>query len=232
MWAICFNELKGHFKSIKSIIVIAIISGITYLAADLMKNIAMTKAAGQLTNSLGNNGYAIGTVFVVFLLSFLFITGLSHDLINREVNTRTMRFLVTKTTRTKIILGKYLSVWFFWLFCIFVSYLLITFVSKHFLWRGIIECMVFISVALALNLIFSIIIPKPAISMFFGIIFALIFPIISFWSMLTDKIYIKWFKFITPYYYSTLGSFYFLINLVYAVGLLLIAVELFKRRDL
>ncbi|USK36449.1 hypothetical protein LIT25_27175 (plasmid) [Bacillus sp. F19] len=227
MWAICFNEFKGHFKSVKSFIVIAIIFGITYLLADFM-----TRAADQLDVGIGKDGYAIGTLFVVFGLGFLFITGLSHDLINREVSTRTIRFLVTKTTRTKILFGKYLGVWLFWFFCISASYILISFVSKNFLWLGIIDCMTFISVALALNLIFSILLSKPPVSMFFGIIFALIFPAISFWSIYADSIYISWFKFFTPYYYSTLGSYFILINVAYAAALMFIAMELFKRRDL
>lgn len=227
MWAICFNEFKGLFKSIKSIIVIAIIFGVTYLMADFM-----TAAADQLDFNVGNDGYAIGTLLIVFILGFLFIFGLSHDLINREVSMRTIRFLVTKTPRTKILLGKYLGVWLFWFFCIFVSYVLIAFVSKNFLWKGIVDCMTFLSVALALNLIFSIIFPKPAISMFFGIIFALVFPLISFWAIYDDNKYISWFKFITPYYYSTLGSYYILINLVFAAVLLLLAIGLFKRSDL
>ncbi|MGM0890636.1 MAG: hypothetical protein ACQEW5_27835 [Bacillota bacterium] len=227
MWAICFNEFKGHFKSVKSIIVIAIIFGMTYLLADFMTN-----AADQLKLGVGSDGYAIGTLFVVFGLGFLFISGLSHDLINREISTRTMRFLATKTTRIKILLGKYLGVWFFWFFCILSSYILISFISKDFLWLGFIDCMGFISVALALNLIFSILLSKPSVSMFFGIIFALVFPVISLWSIYGDRDYISWFKFLTPYYYSTLGSYFIFINLFYAAALLFIATELFKRRDL
>jgi ABC-2 type transport system permease protein len=227
MWAICMNEFKGHFKSVKSIIVIAIIFGVSYLLADFM-----TSVADQLDLGGSKDGFAIGTLMLVFGLGFLFIAGLSHDLMNREISSRTMRFLVTKTTRSKILLGKYLGVWFFWFFCITVSYLLITFVSKEFLWLGVVDCMLFLSVALALNLIFSLLMPKPAVSMFFGIVFALVFPALSFWAIYADSIYTNWFKYFTPYYYSTLGSYYILINLVYAVLLFFVAREIFKRRDL
>jgi ABC-2 type transport system permease protein len=227
MWAICLNEFKGHFKSVKSIIVILMIFGITYLLADFM-----TLAAGQLDLGVESDKYALGTLLIVYGLGFLFIAGLSHDLINREVSSRTMRFLVTKTTRTKILLGKYLGVWFFWFFCITVCYILVALISKEFLWLGIIDCMLFLSVALSLNLLFSILFSKPSISIFFGIVFALVFPAFSFWSIHADIVYTNWFKFITPYYYSTLGSYYILINLFYAVILLFLALELFKRRDL
>ncbi|MBA4536340.1 ABC transporter permease subunit [Bacillus aquiflavi] len=228
MWAICFNEFKGHFKSIKSIIVIAIIFGVTFLSADFMTNVAVQLELEEL----GTDRFAIGAFFMIFVFGFIFITGLSHDLINREVSTRTMRFLVTKTSRTKILLGKYFGVWLFWLFCIFTSFILITIISKNFLWSGIIENMIFISAALALNLIFSILIPKPSVSMFFGIVFALVFPVISFWAIYDERLFIHWFKFFTPYYYSTIGHSYFLINIGYTVVLLLIAIKLFERRDL
>ncbi|GGE83835.1 ABC-2 type transport system permease protein [Priestia taiwanensis] len=193
----------------------------------------MTSSADELgLGDVGKDGYALGTLFIVFALGFLFIASLSHDQINREVSSRTMRFLVTKTGRTNILLGKYLGVWLFWLFCISASFILITFVSGNFLWYGLLECMVFLSVALAFNLIFSIILPKPALSMFFGITFALVFPGISFWAIYSDKIYISWFKYITPYYYSTLGEYYLLINILYAGVLFLIAATIFKGRDL
>ncbi|MBM7583714.1 ABC-2 type transport system permease protein [Bacillus pakistanensis] len=228
MWAICLNEFRGHFKSIKSLIVVAMIFGITYLSADLMETVSSKIDIG----SVGNDVYAIGTILIVYLLGFFFITGLSHDQINREVTSRTIRFLVTKTSKTNILLGKYIGILFFWLFCMTVSFILISLVSKDFLWLGLLDCMTFLSVALALNLIFSIILPKPAISMFFGIIFALLFPALSVWSIYTDRFYVSWFKFFTPYYYSSLGEFYILINLVYAGCLLLLAIWLFKRRDL
>ncbi|MED4990769.1 MULTISPECIES: ABC transporter permease [Parageobacillus] len=227
MWTICFHEFKGLFKSIKSIIIVAIIFGVTYWTADLM-----TTITDRLDVNTGKDGYATGIASIVFLLGFLFISSLSHDVINREVSTRTMRFLVTKTSRVKIIIGKYLGIWLFWFFCIFTSFVLIAFVSKNFLWWGILECMGFISVAIAYNLVFSVIFPKPAITMFFGVVFALAFPVLSFLVIHSNNVFISWFKFFTPYYYALLGDFYILVNFVYAIGLLMLGIVLFNRRDL
>ncbi|WP_404348447.1 ABC transporter permease [Sutcliffiella horikoshii] len=229
MWAICLNEFKGHFKSFKSIVVIAIIFGVTYLTADLMSN--LMASFPEEAAELGTDGYATGIVILIFVLGFFFITGLSHDIVNREVSERTMRFLVTKTTRLNVMMGKYLGVWFFWLFCMVVCFLLITIKSKDFLWLGLVDTMLFLSVALALNLVFSIVIPKPGVTMFVGITFALVFPALSFWAIFSGKLYITWFKFFTPYYYSSLADYYILINGLYAFLLLLLAYWLFKRRD-
>jgi ABC-2 type transport system permease protein len=227
MWAICTHEFKSYFKSIKSLIIIAILVGITYLIADLV-----TQSADFIELDVGEDGYAFGTVFVVYFLGSLFIAALSHDVINLEISSRTMRFLVTKTTRTNIIMGKFIGGWLFWLFCIATSFLLVFFISKKFLWKGFFECMIFISVALAINLLFSILLRKPGLSMFFGVIFGLVFPPLSFAAIYLDNVYIEWFKFFTPYYYTDLGGYYSIINILYTGLLVCISIKLFSRRDL
>lgn len=229
MQAICLNEFKRLFKSIKSMIVIAMIFFVSFKVAEVIEH-ALTDMVREL--DLGVDSTAIGTTLIVFMLGFLIITGLSHDMINREVNERTMRFLVTKTSRHQIILGKYLGVWLFWLVCMLASYILVMIVSKTFLWQSAADSMAFLTAAIALNLLFSIIFPKPAMSMFFGIVFALFFPAVSLWAIYSDNIMISWFKYLTPYYYSSLGNYFVLINIVYAAVVLAGAIALFNRRDL
>ncbi|MEC3607688.1 ABC transporter permease subunit [Bacillus glycinifermentans] len=229
MRAICLNEFKSLFKSIKSIIVIAIIFFVSFKVADVIENLP-ADMVGEL--DLGSDANAAGTAMIVFLLGFLIITGLSHDIINREVYTRTIRFLVTKTSRPKIIIGKFLGVWLFWFTCILASYILVMIVSKTFLWQSAADSMAFLTAAIALNLLFSVIFPKPAMSMFFGIVFALFFPALSIWAIFSDNMMISWFKYLSPYYYSNLGHYFTLINIVYAIAVLGGAIALFKRRDL
>jgi ABC-2 type transport system permease protein len=227
MWAICTHEFKNYFKSIKSLIIIAILVGTTYSIADLM-----TKSTDFIELEVGDDGYAFGTGFVVYFLGSLFIAALSHDVINREISSRTARFLVTKTTRSNIVLGKFIGGWLFWLFCISSSFIIIFIISKKFLWKGLLECMIFISIALAINLLFSILLRKPGLSMFFGIIFGLVFPPLSFVAIYSDNVYINWFKFFTPYYYTDLGGYYPIINILCTGLLVLISIKLFNRRDL
>ncbi|AOY05441.1 hypothetical protein BKN48_08845 [Bacillus subtilis] len=227
MWTICLREFKSLFKSVKSIITIVILFAISYLVADLMESVSQFDDLG-----LDSNGYAMGVFSIVFLFGLLLISGLSHDIINREISLRTMRFLVTKTSRSKILLGKFFGVWLFWFFCIIASYILITLVSKEFFWLGVAECMTFITVGISLTILFSVIISKPGVSMFFSIIFSLIFPGLSLWALFSSNGWISWFKYLTPFYYSYLGDYFILINLVYAAIMLYVAIALFKRRDL
>ncbi|ANF38671.1 ABC transporter permease subunit [Bacillus velezensis] len=227
VWTICFKEFKSLFKSVKSIITIAILFAVSYLVADLMESVSKIEDLG-----LDSNGYAMGIFSIVFLIGLLLISGLSHDIINREINMRTMRFLVTKSSRLKILLGKFFGIWLFWLFCIIASYILISFVSKEFFWSGVAECMTFITVGISFTILFSVVIPKPGVSMFFSIIFSLVFPAISLWALFSSNGWISWFKYLTPFYYSYLGGYFILINLVYATIILYVAIVLFKRRDL
>lgn len=229
MRAVCLNEFISLFKSIKSMIVIIIMFWVSYKTAGLIEQ-APADFVREL--DLGSDANAIGTAVIVFALGFLFIAGLSHDMINREVHARTVRFLVTKTSRIKIILGKFLGVWLFWFFCMLVSYTLGMIVSKEFLWMSYADSMAFLTAAISLNLLFSIVISRPAMSMFFGIVFALVFPAVSLWAVYSENGMITWFKYVTPYYYSVLGGSFIFINFVYAAIVLCGAIVLFKRRDL
>ena len=77
--------IKSLFKSVKSIITIAILFAVSYLVADLMESVSKIEDLG-----LDSNGYAMGIFSIVFLIGLLLISGLSHDIINREINMRTM----------------------------------------------------------------------------------------------------------------------------------------------
>lgn len=227
LFIVAAHEFKRLFKSTKAIIIVLTIFAISYYVAKFFKTLGEQFQAG-----IGTDQYAIGVLFVIFILGPLFTCGLCHDTISRERATRTMRFLVTKTSRPTIIIGKYLGIWLFWLCCIAASYILVAVVARHFIWLGVADGVLFISVIIGFYLLFSVLMPNPGITMFFGIVFALLFPIVSFYSMFSSAPYIAWFKYVTPYYYSTLGYYYIFINLLYAAILLMLSILLFSGRDL
>ncbi len=55
VWTIYFKEFKSLFKSVKSIITIAILFAVSYLVADLMESVSKIEDLG-----LDSNGYAMG----------------------------------------------------------------------------------------------------------------------------------------------------------------------------
>ncbi|HDR8278017.1 TPA: ABC transporter permease subunit, partial [Bacillus cereus] len=133
MFGICFREFYNLFKSIRSIIFILIMFSTTLVVANFLKNFD-----GNLKELGLDNAYVGGLLFLILLFGPLFVMTLSHDLINRESHNRTIRFLVTKISRDKIILGKFLGVLLFWFVCLFLSLFMLVFISNQFYFKELI----------------------------------------------------------------------------------------------
>jgi ABC-2 type transport system permease protein len=173
----------------------------------------------------------VGLLALILLFGQLFVMGLSHDTINRETNERTMRFLVTRTSRTSIIFGKFLGIWLFWFVCLTVSFLLISIFAQKIDAFIFSQTMSLLTYQIALTFLFSVLIPKPGFTMFLGIVVGLVFPIIGFWVSFTSNVWVSWIKFITPYYYLTREDYTFLVIVLLAGVMLMIAILIFKRRE-
>ncbi|MDI5788777.1 hypothetical protein PO124_11270 [Bacillus licheniformis] len=121
---------------------------------------------------LGSDAGAIGTAVIVFALGFLFIAGLSHDMINREVHTRTVRFLVTKRRGSRSFWESFLASGCL-VFCMLVSYALVMIASKSFM-AELCRQHGFLTAAISLNLYFDRDFKARRVNVF-GIVFALVF---------------------------------------------------------
>ncbi|RKQ30247.1 ABC transporter permease [Oceanobacillus halophilus] len=229
MFTICLKEFTSLFKSIRSIIIIAVLFGVTTGAAKLISQFE----AQLMEFGLGDNAYVGGLMVILFLASPLFVTSLSHSVINKEVYARTIRFLATKTSRENIIIGKFLGNLLFWVACLFISLLLVIPFSHYFYYIDFIQSVIFVSYFIGLTILLSTIISNPAITMFLGITISIVLPVIGLWSIGTENIFIKGISYITPYFYYTQEETFF----TYFVALftcLFIALSLliFRKRDL
>ncbi len=130
----------------------------------------------------------------------LFVMGLSHDSLNRESHERTMRFLVTRTSRTSIIFGKFFGIALFWLICLDCLILLISIFAKQFDVFIFSQTMSLLTYQIALTILLSVLIPKPGFTMFLGIVVGLAFPILGY-GFVYINVWVSWVKFITPFYY-------------------------------
>lgn len=127
MLAIATKEFVEMMKSFKSLFIIALFVLSSYFMSSFVsKNVV---SIGTDTNN-----YVSVTRILILLFGFLFVLMLSHDLISRETSTKTIRFLITKTSRTSIIVGKFLGVAAFWLFSLGISITIVSFFAKDFLW--------------------------------------------------------------------------------------------------
>jgi len=228
VWTICMNEFKQLFKSTKSILTIVII----FILSTFVSSLPFI-AAHQEKWELAKDPYSIGNELVISLFGFFLIFLLSHDILSREIHLKTIRFLVSKTTRLNIIIGKYLGLMLFWLSCIMTTYVLNMVISHRFLFSDALKILTFISVGISCALFLSMLFPTPQKSMFVGMLFSFLFPIVSMISVLSSERMIHWFQYMTPYYYARWSEplTYVLMNTALTVILLIGTALLFQRRD-
>lgn len=227
MFAIWKREFLQSFKSFISIGTIIIFIAVSYYLSDFIN-----KFTPMLGLEIVEAGYISGLSFLILGLGFLFVFSIFHDTLNREIESRTIRFLVTKTSRTSIIFGKLFGILSYWLACLVISFSIIMWFSHEFYWKSFIDLFVFLTYIVSLCILFSMIITRRSFSMFIGLIIGLVFPIFGIWSMASDQAWLKVIKYISPYYYlfekDGLGL---LIILCFAALFIGVTVLLAKRRD-
>ncbi|GIO21467.1 ABC transporter permease [Oceanobacillus sp. J11TS1] len=231
MFTVSFKEFKNLFTSIRSILMIVVLFGVTVGAASLVRQFE----APLQKLGLGDDAYAMGLMLLLILAAPLFVTSLSHNTINKEMDTRTIRFLATKTSRNNIILGKFIGSILFWGVCITVALLLIVPFSKSFSILNLVQSIIFVSYFIGLTLFLSTIISNPSLSMFLGIIISIALPVLGLWSTGTDNLFVKAIGYVTPYFYymqEEAYDYYVYFVAVFPILFILLSLFIFRKRDL
>lgn len=228
MTTICLREFKSLFKSIRSIIIIIFMLGVTLGSAKLL-----SKWSSELQDVGLDNAYMGGLYILLLLAGPIFVTSLSHDVINRETHSRTMRFLVTKLSRDEIVIGKFLGVSLFWFVCILLSLIMLIPFAKTFYFAELIESVIFITYFVALFLFISTLINKPGLSIFLGIILSITLPVLGIWGMVSKEIiFLRIFSYLTPYFYvGQEQSFYVYFIPILSLVFLLSSIIILRKRD-
>ncbi|WP_066307607.1 ABC transporter permease [Bacillus sp. FJAT-29814] len=228
MYVMGKREFLSLFKGVKSLIVIVILLLTSYYSAKFA-NLLMTGM--ELSAKEAENIHTVGLLGLLLLLGQLFVAGLSHDTMNREIHERTMRFLVTRTSRTSILLGKFFGIWLFWFSCLAISFILISIFSQRIDFFIFSQVLSLVTYQICLTILLSVLVSKPGITMFLGIVIGLIFPILGFWVVFTSNVWVSWVKFMTPFYYLEREDFTFLVIFILAGIMLVLANLIFKRRE-
>ncbi|MEW9110749.1 ABC transporter permease subunit [Cytobacillus gottheilii] len=228
MFVISKREFFSLFKSIKSIIIIAILLATAYYSSKFSN--ALTNLVDFTADEM-NYVHTIGLLSLLLLFGQLFVLGLSHDCINRETHERTMRFLVTRTSRLSILFGKFLGIVLFWTVCVTISFLIISIFARQFDFFSFFQVMSLLIYQISLTILLSTIIPKPGITMFLGILLGIAFPIFGMWITFTSNEWVSWLKYVTPFYYLEHDNYLFLIINLLAAFLLFISAAIFTRRE-
>ncbi|CAH0242144.1 MULTISPECIES: ABC transporter permease subunit [Peribacillus] len=228
MYIIGKREFISLFKGIKSVIIVMMLLATSYYSAKFSD---LLTSGIELTAREAENIHTVGLLILILFFGQLFVMGLSHDSLNRETHERTIRFLVTRTSRTSIILGKFLGIWLFWLICLTTSFLLTSIFSQKIDVFIFTQTMSLLTYQIGLTILLSVLIPKPGFTMFLGIMVGVAFPIIGLWVSFTSNVWVSWIKFITPYYYLIREDYTFLVIIILAGIMLVIANLIFKRRE-
>lgn len=228
MYVIGKREFFNLFKGIKSILIIGILLLTAYYSAKF-SNLSLDVI--EFTPKEKEHIHTFGLLTLLFLFGQLFVMGLSHDCMNRETHERTMRFLVTRTSRSAILFGKFLGIVLFWLVCVAISFVIVSIFSKQFDVFIFTQIMSLLIYQIALTVLLSILVPKPGITMFLGTIIGLTFPILGLWVSFTTNVWVSWVKFITPFYYLERDDYTLVVILLFSGFMLFIANLIFKRRE-
>lgn len=224
MFAIATKEFNEMTKSFKSLFIIALfILSSYFMSSFVSKNFTSLGA--------GTNDYTSATRLLVLLFGFLFVLMLSHDVMSRETSTKTIRFLITKTSRTNIIVGKFLGVSAFWLFSLGISLSIVSFFAKGILWLPFLQLYSFLIFSIGLCLLISTIAKTTSASLIIGLAVSFIAPVIGLWSMFSEKPWLKPFQLFLPYQYQIKENGLLLIPLLIGFGFVCISIWYFKRGD-
>lgn len=230
MKTISYYEFKSQFKSIKAVLIIALLLVVTLGSAKLFQSFQVQ------TKELGFDGmYIAGLVALLTIAGPLFVSALSHDSINRETHTRTMRFLVTKVSRAEIVIGKFIGMFAFWVVCLAVVSLALIPFSGTFYVREYIVILLFMAYFCGLFLFLSTVITKPSLSLFIGTVLAIGLPVVGFWGLVDNSnVVIRFVNYVMPYFYFDETTGYLGYLVLPAMTALFVAAScwLVKGRDL
>lgn len=226
MYAIAKKEFLQLFKSLKSMIIIALLFVISYynvkFADWLVENL-------QLTDKEASIVHMTGLFILIGFMGQLLTMILSHDAMSREMDKRTIRFLITRTSRMHILLGKFVGIWLYWCICFSAAYFLISIYSNQIDMFIYAQTVALIAFQTALTLFMSVLVDKPGMSLLIGILLGITLPIIGLWIAETTAWY-GIFKWINPYYYLLREDMTFLVVVIEAACLWGAAYGLFRRR--
>ncbi|WP_091482204.1 ABC transporter permease [Gracilibacillus orientalis] len=229
---ILWREFTDSFKSIRSILIILFLTFISYQSASFFENNPGLVEEFFSTGGAESSIYTAAISLIVLMFGFLFVFAISHDIINKEIEMRTIRLLVTKIPRWQIVIGKFIGILLFWVVTILISYVILTVISGTWHFLDYLQTILFLFYAISFVLFISTIVLKSKLTMFLGIILGISLPIVGLVSVFSDKWYMIPFKYLLPYNYMENASFSMLILLIIGIAYLLISVVIMRRRDL
>ncbi|SIS88276.1 ABC transporter permease [Salimicrobium salexigens] len=227
------REFIESFRSVRSVLIILFLTLVAYYSSRFFQNnqvLINQFLSGKNAISV-EEIYATAITFIIMAFGALFVFSISHDIVNSETESRTIRLLVTKISRGQILLGKLLGVTLFWWAVITISYIVIFAISGSWSIEFYAQTLVLIFYFISFTMLISTIISKTKLSMFFGIMLGIALPVLNVAAIEIDKWYLIPAKYILPFYYSEQLTMSF-VPLIIGTVFFTLSVFIIKRRDL
>lgn len=227
MLALWMREFTYLCKGIKSIVLLSLFVGFTYMIASIGDYLPFLMQNNESSSSLSG-----GLRFLILFFGFIFVTMVSHDTINKEIDTQTIRFLVTKTSRYSIVLGKFLGILSFWILVTTISYVPAVIKTQHIDFHDYMKLIQYLCVMVSVTIFLSSVIVKPFYSLLFGLCFGVVYPAVGMVSMIKEGLFWDQIRYISlfNYVHDINGGLY--IPFIASLVLVILSIIIFQRRDL
>lgn len=227
------REFVDSFKSVRAVLIVLFLVATAYFSANFFDN-----HQKLITSLLENNTgievsavYAMAVSMVVMVFGCLFVFSISHDIINNETETKTIRLLISKISRTQMMTGKFLGNYLFWFVAITVTYLVIFVISGTWSLTFYIQTLALLLYFVSLAFMLSTLIAKTKLSMFLGILIGIMLPIVNAISIFNDQWYFLPTRYLLPFYYTNQTLWFMLVPVAISLVFVGIAMAIMRRRD-
>ena len=164
----------------------------------------------------------------VILFGYLFSSILSHSCINREMENKSARLVISKISRTEYIVGKYLANIMFWIICFVLIYGGLFLRYRVFDISELVTNTVTLMYYNSIVLLLSTVVKHGAASNFLGLAVSIALPFIGLYTMAKNS----FLRFLFPYSYIFNLDWNTLVPVMLSAIIVGIAVAIFKRMDL
>ena len=120
MKAVFQRECRHQLLSFKSIFFILLFIVLGVSLEQLFSAVSID--IGGIDNKTYAGSFYVIIKLAVILFGYLFSSILSHSCINREMENKSARLVISKISRTEYIVGKYLANIMFWIICFVLIY--------------------------------------------------------------------------------------------------------------
>lgn len=221
------EQLISSFKSIKSIILILILSLISYTVTISANKIPlMSTNSSQITVS--NTIFSLLSILGVFFTLQIFGGNLT-----KEIDSQSIRYILPYVNRWKIIISKVISYQLYWTIILIIPLLTVSIVKQQLFFpiTDLISMLAFFLYINSVALLTSVIAKNEKSSTFIGIVISITVVFIGLWSIISNNIILKIASWLLPFRYITF-SWEIVILLAISAGIITMSIIIFNKKEL